>query len=262
MKKFAQFATTILCVLIGIGVTMAEPNISTEEASLILEPQPLAEGDVLKTLDIVSEQKTLGTENSFTVVDGRVTIGKPLVYKLTNPKPGLLKLHNEKSHFYFVEFRFTLHPSENKRRYQEMKFGIRLSNPKATGFELFPSKIETEEDVKKSFDVGFTIAIPESPQSSVGAKATRQVSFKQLTPVTTAFGDGESSFYWIYSKPHNADMIEPGSRVVAAVIQVPDGERSLSAIIQWDVKLNRRFLDEWRDVPVRVEPITVDIPLL
>jgi hypothetical protein len=262
MKKLAQLATTILCVLIGTGVTMAEPNISTEETSLILEPQPLAEGDVLKTLDIVSEQKTLGRANSFTVVDGRVTIGKPLIYKLTNPKPGLLKPHNEKSHFYLVEFRFTLHPPENKRRYQEMKFGIRLSNPKAKGFELFPSKIETEEDVKKSIDVGFTIALPESPKTSIGAKATRQVSFKQLTPVTTAFGDGESNFYWVYSKPHNADMIEPGSRVVAAVIEVPDNERSLSATIEWNVKLNRRFLEEWRDVPVRVDPITVNLPLL
>lgn len=262
MKKFTQLVVIIACILIGTGVTMAEQNISTEATSLVLEPEPLAAGDLLKTLDIVSTEKTLGEGGEFRVVDGKVSIGRPLVYKLINPKPELLGQRSKKSHFYLVEFRFTLHPPETKRRYEEMKLEVKLSNPKAAAFQLLPTRVETEEDVNQSFDIGFSIAPSESASASLEAKMGQTVAFKRLIPVITAFGDGESDFYWVYSKPNGAQTVEPGSRKVAAVIEVPDGSRSLNATIQWKVKLNRSFLGDWRDVPVSVEPMTVNLPLI
>ncbi len=258
MKKIMNFVA-MLYFLVGMGVTMAEQKFLTEDA-LVLEPEPLATGDLLKTLDIVSAQKTLGEGKGVRVVDGRVSVGRPLIYKLT--KPDLLGKHDEKSHFYLVEFRFTLHPPENKRRYEEMKLEVKLSNPKAIALQLLPTRVETKEDVNQNFDIGFSIAPPESPQTSVGANFKKSVSFTLQLPIVTAFGDGESDFYWVYSKPHGAETVEPGSRKVAAVIEVPDDTHLLSATIQWKVKLNRSFLGDWRDVPVSVAPLTVNLPLI
>ncbi|OQW91976.1 MAG: hypothetical protein BWK78_03045 [Thiotrichaceae bacterium IS1] len=259
MKKSTQLAAIIAGILIGTGVTMANQNLSTGSASLVLEPGPLAADDLLKTLDIVSTQGTLGEEGEFRVVDGRVSVLKPFVYKLTNPKPGRIVSHGEKSHFYLVEFRFTLHPPETKRRYQEMKLEVKLSNSKVTTLELLPNRVNTEADVNQTFDIGFSIALPET-QTSVEAKMGQTVNFKRQLPIITAFNESDSDFYWIYSKPPGANTVEPGSRIVAAVIQVPDNSPPLSATIQWKVKLERRFLGDWRDVVVSVEPIT--IPLL
>lgn len=260
MKKFTQYVVIIVCILTGTGVTMAEQNLSTEEASLILEPQPLAESEVLKTIDIVSTQKTLGEEGEFRVVDGRVSLGTPFVYKLKSPND-IVEQRGKKSYFYLVEFRFTLYPPENKRRYQEMTLKVKLANPKAVAFQLLPALVETEQDVEQDIDIGFSIALPESQKTSVGANVKKQVTFKRQLPIIKSFGNGESNFYWVYSKPHGAETVESGSRIVAAVIQVPDEARSLSATIQWEVKLNRSFLGDWKDVPVSVEPVTVNLSL-
>lgn len=262
MTKLTQLAAIILYFLVGMGGTMAEQNLSTEAALLVLEPEPLAPGDLLKTLDIESKQSTLGNEGDFTVVDGKVSVGRPLVYKLTNPKPGLLGKDSEKSHFYLVEFRFTLHPPENKRRYQEMKLEVKLSNPNATAFQLLPPRAVTEEDVNQSFDLGFSIASLESSGTSIGANVKQTVAFKRQFPIITAYGDGESDFYWVYSKPPSAEMVEPGSRMVAAVIQVPAEASSLSATIQLKVSLEHSFLGDWRNVPVNIAPLTVNLPLI
>ncbi|MDD5228471.1 MAG: hypothetical protein PHD53_06685 [Methylococcales bacterium] len=265
MKRFTQFVVlSVLYILGGIGAAME----NNEVDSLVFEPEPLGSSDLLKMLDITSVENIRGfalpgteDESELRVVDGRVSVGKPLVYKLKNPKSNLLSQHNEKYHFYLVEFRFTLHPPENKRRYEEMKLEVKLADPKVSALRLLPTSVKTEIDISQTFDIGFSIAHPESPQISVGAKSGQTVTFKQLLPITTAFGNGESNFYWIYSKPPGTETVEPGTRMVATVIQVPDGLRSLSATIQWTVKLNRSIFGEWRDVPVNIEPITVNLPL-
>lgn len=242
---------------------MAEQDFSTEADSLVLEPEDLVSSDLLTTLDIVSEQGTLGEDaGKFRVVDGRVSIGHPIVHKLSEPKPSLMGQHSERSHFYLAVFYFTLHPPESKRRYQEMKITIKLSNPKALAYNLMPARVTTEEDVNQSFDIGFSITPSESLKASIGANAKRTVTFKKMLPIIQAGGDGESDFYWLFSKPHGVETVEPGSRRVAAVIRVPDEVHSLSATIQSKVVLDRSFLGGWRNVPVSVEPITVNLSLI
>ena len=242
---------------------MAEQDFSTEADSLVLEPEDLVSSDLLTTLDIVSEQGTLGEDaGKFRVVDGRVSIGQPLVYKLPEPKPSLLGQRSERSHFYLAVFRFTLHPPESKRRYQEMKLEIKLLNPKALAFNLMPTRVTTEEDVNQSFDIGFSITPSESLKTSIGANAKRAVTFKKMLPIIQAGGDGESDFYWLFSKPHGVETVEPGSRKVAAVIRVPDEAHSLSATIQWQVSIDRSFLGSWRKILTSVEPITVNLSLI
>ncbi len=240
---------------------MTEQNFSIEADSLVLEPEDLVSGDLLTTLDIVSEQGTLGDEaGKFRVVDGRVSIGHSLVYKLPKPKPSPLGQRGE--NFYLVVFRFTLHPPESKRRYQNMKLTIKLLNPNALAFKLMPTRVTTEEDVNQSFDIGFSVTPSASPKTSIGANVKRTVTFKKLSPIIEACGDGESDFYWLFSKPHGMETVEHGSRRVAAVIRVPDEVHSLSATIQWKVSLDRSFIGGWRNVPVSVEPITVNLPLI
>lgn len=260
MKRLTQLATITMCILLGAGVAMADKNLSTgEENVLILDAEPLATTELLKTVDITSTEETLGDGDKFKIVNGKISIGRPLVYKLTKPKPGFIGQQSE--NFYLVEFRFTLHPPETKRRYEKMELKIQLSNPEAVALQLLPTSVETEADVSQTFDIGFSIALPDNT-ASAEAKMGQTVAFKQLIPVITAFGDGDSGFYWIYAKPKGADTVVPGSRKVAAVIAVPDGSRSLSATIQCTVELYRSFFDEWMNIPVSVEPITMNLPLL
>jgi hypothetical protein len=260
MKKITQLITILFCIFIG-AVSMADDNLSAGKQNvLVLDDEAESSGDILKTVDITSKEKTLGGNDEFRIVDGKVSVLKPLVYKLTKPKETPLG-QDKNSHFYLVKFRFTLHPPETKRRYEGMTFKVKLSSPNVTTLQLIPDKVETEADVNKDFDIGFSIGIP-GTESSIGANTKETVNFKKLVPSIVAYNNNDAEFYWKYSKAPGADTVEPGIKTVAAVIQVPDAIHSLGATINWEVKLNRSFLGDWRDVPnVTVEPITVNIPM-
>jgi hypothetical protein len=225
---------------------------------LILDAEPSGTADLLKTVNITSTEKTLGDGDGFKIVDGKVSLLKPLVYKLTKPKETPIGQNSKQSRFYLVQFRFTLHPPETKRRYEKMTLKVKLSNPNVTTLKLIPTSVTTEADVNQSFDIGFSIGVP---QSSIGANAKQTVAFKKLLPTVIAYSHSDSEFYWEYSKAPGADTVEPGEKIVAAVIQLPDSAQPLSATINWEVKLNRRFLGDWLDVPVTVEPVVINLPL-
>lgn len=260
MKKTTKLVTTVFCIFIGTGdIVMADNLLKGEQNVLILDAEPESSDDVLKTVDITSKEKTLGGNDEFKIVDGKVSVLKPLVYKLTKPEETPLGQDSKNSRFYLVQFRFTLHPPETKRRYENMRLRVKLSNPNITTLKLIPTSVTTEADVNQSFDLGFSIGIPET---KIGANAKQTVAFKRLLPTVVAYSYSDSDFYWEYSQAPGANTVESGEKTVATVIQVPDSVQSLSATIDWKVKLTRSFLGEWRDVPVSVEPITMNLPLL
>lgn len=225
------------------------------------------------TRDILSEQTLLGS-GVVAVPEGRITVGKLERYALRAPQldgarrvplPG-----EEQSSFYLLVFRFTLHDAPPKRRYREMTFKVLLSDPRTTAYKLYPERVVSEEDVEKGlekgFDIGFVFAVPgDKAQPALEAKAsveaTQTVKFTRLIPEITAFGDGEKDFYWKF-RGHGDMPLESGTRRAAAVIQVPKGTQRLNASIAWDIDLERSRFDQWSNVPVKVEGVELDLPLL
>lgn len=254
-------------VLLAIGFGWAEEAMTeknedngTTPPALVLDPEPLAPDAVLATLDIVSKQGRLG-QGDIIERHGQVTIGKPLLYKLEEPTGDMAQLlapNGQHWRFYLVVFRFTIHPPPGQRRYREMAFKVALSDSRITAFQLLPERVANEEDVNKGFDIGFSISLPVGGDAS--AKATKTVQFTRLRPVITAFGDGESEFYWLYTAP--SDMpVEPGARRTAAVLQVPFETERLIATIRWGIDLERSVFDQWRNIPVSVGDFPLELQL-
>lgn len=272
MKITAVLGVGLLVAWIGwTEETMAEENkvTGTTPPALVLELEPLAPDEVLATLDIVSKQGRLGGKGGLLVREGQVTVGRPILYALEEPKAGtghLLPMPNgEHWRFYLVVFRLTLHPPPGERRYREMTFKVALTDPRITAFQLLPERVSSEETVTKSFDIGFSISLPGGTAvgpigGEVSANATRTVQFAQLRPVITAYGDGQSEFYWRYTVPSHMP-VDPGARRTAAVLQVPASTERLSATILWEVELERNLFADWRNVPVSVDALPLEVPL-
>ena len=239
--------------------------------ALVLDTELPASSETLATLDILSEQTLLGPGNEqFAVREGQVTVGAPLLYALEAPTPErarLLALRGaEQSSFYLVVFRFTLQPAPGERRYRSMSFKVALSDHQSTAFKLFPERVVSEEDVKQGFDIGFVLSLGDEKSGSpvtaeVKGDATQTIEFTRQIPEITAFGGGESLFYWQFKG--RGDMpLDAGTRTTAVVIQVPKGTKQLNASIAWDVDLERSRFEEWFKVPTKIDALPVELPLL
>lgn len=265
-------ATGLLVACTAIERAVAEQGITVDEAqpALVLDPEPLAPNQTLATLDVVSRQGVLGGERVLRVPEGQVTVGRTVIYALEDLTRGSAQLLDSQSGdqpcFYLVEFAFTVHPPPGERRYRRMDFKVALSDPRAIAFRLMPEQVVSEEDVTKTFDIGFSISMPRDMAAvpaggEVSANAMQTVRFTRLRPVITAFGDRQSEFYWRYTGRSGGMPVEPGSRRTAAVLQIPAGTERLSATVLWDVELERRRFGDWRNVPVSVNALPLELPL-
>lgn len=238
---------------------------------LILDAAPPASEATLATRDVLSEQTLLGPgDEKFAVREGQITVGTPLLYALKAPTADGARLRPlpgaGPSSFYLVVFRFSLQPAPGERRYQAMNFKVALSDPESRAFKLLPERVVSEADIKEGYDIGFTLSLPGDKEKSpvaldVTGKATQTIAFTRLVPEITAFGIGESRFFWTFTG-HSDMPLAPGSRTTAAVIQVPQGTKRLIATIAWQVDLERSRFEQWFKVPTKIDDLPIDLPLL
>lgn len=264
--------------LLAFGPSYAGDAMSTQGESavpstqaLVLDDQPLTADAVITSREILSEQTLLGPgDERFSVREGRIAVGKPTLYALKPPKLDggrLVTLRGDKpSTFYLVVFRFTLELEPGERRYGKMHFKVALSDPQATAFQLIPERVVTEEDVKKGYDIGFSISLPGDKSKSpvaveVDGKATQTIGFVRLIPEITAFGSGKSVFSWQFTG-RGDQSLAPGTKTAAAVIQIPADTKRLRAMIACDVDLERTRFERWFKVPTKIEELSVELPLL
>jgi hypothetical protein len=268
-NKTVALAIGFWITLVGcLGGTMAKEEVTgITPAALVLGQEPLAEKDVLATLDIVSTQDRLGGQGSLRVKEGEVTVGTPLIYALKEPTKetlsSIMLVDQKKYNFFLVVFRYTFRPPPKGRRYEEINFRVVLADSGASAFRLIPKNVVQEVKETENFDIGFIISLQgENAANPIGgefsAKAARTVQFTHLRPVITALGIGEKDFSWQF-KGQLKNPVDPGSHETAAVIQVPKDAKQLSAIIKWDIKLKRNLFDAWRDIPVTVETLPFDL---
>lgn len=244
---------------------MAQTNTaaSSGEESLILDTKPPT--TALTTLDIVSTQGVLsgGEHKVIEVQEGQITCGAPLVYPELNPlaENGVNPLSKPDVRYYLIKFQFTLHPLK-ERRVKRLTFRVRLDAAELLALQLIPTRVTTSEEVKKSDNLGISISL--SPigvaKAEAAGKTARSVTYTELKPLITAYGGGESNFYWVFQGADD-NPVDEGWKQVAALVSASTSAKELRVSFSWDVELARRFFDMFRDVPVMVKEETRDLAL-
>jgi hypothetical protein len=243
-----SFVMMLLFVVGGFRMAVAQ--------ALVLGDEPIPDAEVATELGFYSEESQLGTGKTL-LKEGTITLGQTKLYRIKPETgsstrrvqpPGTRPLES-----YLVVLPFTLHPAPGERKYRRVRFGVTLADKQIKAFSLMPKDIVTEEDVKNTYKLGGSVEY-----QGVGGtlELSKEITFTRLRPVTTAFGEGESDFYWIFESQSDQG-VHPGSRRVATILEVPRGTRMLAAVITYKVDVLRRWLGDWQPFDAGTDPYPV-----
>jgi len=220
------FMIVIVSLLAFSGeMSMAEPS------ELVL--QSTIEPDrELKTLELYSEEHALGSGNVQRVMEGKITIGKPMIKHIPwkQPAQGPMKWD-----YYSVDTPFTLHRLDGERYYELVVFQITLKEPASIANDLFPTDIITvQTKVKKTITVSsdFKFSFKAIEADLGGKKEEDSLEYILLTPLVTPFGKGENQFYWEH-KEFKEQHVFPGVKQAAIILQVPHGLKHISVELEY-----------------------------
>ena len=222
------------------------------EEELFLSSQPLPESDASVTLDIFSGEDTRrGFElPQKRMLEGRVTFNPQscLIFFIpptasTASQP-LITPDRAKWDLYLVIIPFTLHRAPGNRYYQEVTFFVELTNSEATAFDLFPSNTTTKIEETKTYALSPQIKIQEM-EASLG-QVSKQFRFSTLRPTITAFGRGESRFYWVYEGFEEQREVIPETKQALIVLQVPHGTTFVDGTISYEVVTAIKLFGAWQ----------------
>jgi len=235
---------------------------------LILSNAPLPETETTISLDILSteEDATRGTRLiRKKELEGKITFNpdRCLIFSLppsTGSSPSQVFMPDRSQwDLYLIIIPFTLHKPASDRYYEEMTFFVEMANLKATAFDLFPRNITTSVEETRTYTL--------SPQFTIGpigasiGQIGRQIRFTSLHPTITAFGEGESTFYWVYEKSQEQNGVIPETKHSLVVLQVPSRTTSIAATISCETVIAREVLGVWRyrDAATDVCPVQWDL---
>lgn len=215
---------------------------------LILRDQPLPESEILVTLDLFSEEKTLGPGlPPKKVKEVEVRLGKWLISFLppvkSTPTRPIMTPDRSKWDLYLVYIPFTLREPPEDTYYQRVDLRIDLANKDATAFDLLPKNVTTKEKVTKTYELS-----PEFKFKGVEVKVgkiSHQICFESLRPIITAFGEGESRFYWVYTSLEGQE-ISPGIKHALVILEVPGGTESVSGTIYCEADMLKKMFGIFR----------------
>lgn len=197
-----------------------------ESSELILR-QDIEPDSVLKTIDLYSEENSLGSGGLQRIMEGKVTIGKPMIKNipLKQSAQGVVKWD-----YYIVDTPFTLHRLDGERYYELAVFQVTLKEASSIAKDLFPRDIITvKTKIKKSLSISSDLKFSfKAIETGLGEKKEDSLEYIILTPLLTPFGKGESQFYWEY-KEFNEQHVFPGIKQAAIILQVPHGLKRISA---------------------------------
>jgi nucleoside phosphorylase len=252
------------------GSNFAMDIIDNEEA-LVFINQPLQPTKTAVTLSILSGENILkDPENATrggpdlpqkTVFEGRVTFnprGDRIFFIPPLASEPLFAPDRGKWDLYLVSLPFTLHTPPDNRFYEEVTFFVELATPDAQAFDLFPHSIMSEVEETKTYTLSPQIKFREV-EASLG-QIGKQLQFKGLRPTITAFGEGESTFYWVHQGFKEQKAVTPETKHALIVLQVPRGTPLVEGKIYYKTVIAKKMLGEWRkkdgfvnDYPIRWE---------
>ncbi|HET8851627.1 MAG TPA: hypothetical protein VFN02_03810 [Ktedonobacteraceae bacterium] len=238
---------------------------------MVFTNQLLQPSKAAVTLSILSGENILkGPENvtrggpdfpQKTVFEGRVTFnprGDRIFFIPAPAREPLLAPNRKKWDLYLVSLPFTLHTPPDNRYYEEVTFFVELATPDAQAFDLFPHSIMTEVEETKTYTLSPQIKFREI-EASLG-QVGRQLQFKGLRPTITAFGVGESKFYWVHQGFKEQQAVIPETKHALIVLQVPRRTSFVEGKIYYKTVIAKKMLGEWRkkdgivnDYPIRWE---------
>jgi hypothetical protein len=266
MKRNHLITKTITILLIaGAAQTMAEQRFAYGQPmeALALEPIEPTEENTLAELDIVSEQKDLGSGDTISVPEGKVIILHPQLFdeKITSPS-GRRMIISDSERLYYIKFPFSLHPLP-ERRCKTLELRLRITTPQVSTLKLIPDSVVVPEDRSRSIDIGFLVADPSS-RAKAEAKLSDKVSYPNLRPVIRSYWNNDNSrdFKWDFEGVDDKTPVEEGSKIVAATLKVPKTMREFQLTFIWKMEWQRLWLDMLRTIPVKVgeKTITVKLP--
>lgn len=218
---------------------------------LILDEEPIVATGLnqqAKTLDLFSEDRPLGPNDSpILAKEGKITYQEWYIKYLSpseeTPLAWPIDADRKKWDLYFIRFPFTLNATPKNRYYKKVIFHISLNDKSATAFDLYPKDIKTKEEVEKAVGIA-----PEGKFKDIELKLgsyNTTVKFTRLRPEITAFGEGQHSFYWIYSGLEN-DGVSPGTKHALIILKVPHGKQQVGGEIYYEAVMSKEWLGEWR----------------
>lgn len=219
---------------------------------LLLSNEPLPVTDATVVLDIVSVEG--GTRRGTRLIqkkelEGKITFNPDRCRIFSLPSTALTSAHviapdRTQWDMYLIIIPFTLHTPPGERYYEEMTFFVEMVDREVTAFDLFPKNVtgSVEETGAYTLTPQFTISPIEVSTNQVG----RQIRFTPLHPTITAFGEGESIFYWVYKNPQEQKGIIPETKYALMVLQVPRQITSVTATISYEMIVAREVLGIWR----------------
>lgn len=235
------------------------------------EPLPQAEQET--TFEYFSTEHALGSElDEQEHVEGRITLGRWHTWRLTHDtgaqstgdidEPPEVSSAGEMEtdqvdgsvssrSFYLVRIPFTLHPPYGDQRYDEVRFEIQLEDTEsARPYEIFPHDITVDEDVKRAFILSPSLKF-KGVEGAIGSAALT-VEYTNLRPVISAYGVGESEFYWIYDDPRGSG-IPTGTKYSLVVLDVSSGTAAVSGTLSWQLVLKKRLFGKLRSKKMTAE---------
>jgi hypothetical protein len=234
---------------------------------ILLNNEPLPEIDSTITLDIFSEEgdATRGTKLiQKKELEGKITFNPkrcpifslPLTDSVSSK---VFTPDRTRWDLYLIIIPFTLHKPPSDRYYEEVTFFVEMEDRRITACELFPKNITTSVEETR----GYTL----SPQLTIGqvqasiSQVSRQIRFTSLHPTISAFGEGESTFYWVYEKSQEQKGVIPETKHALAVLQVPRQTKLIAATISYEMVVAREVLGIWRyrDARTDVCPVQWDL---
>lgn len=253
MKIWSSFYGSFF--LMGIFLCILGENQMSMAKTLVLGDDPLDPSEIETTLDLYSEEKLMGPNlPPKKLAEAEVSIGKHYIHSLPkveinkSSEPAIRQDTNPKWDYYLIYIPFTLHSPPGNKFYQDLTFSIELANKDATAFDLLPMNITVEEDVKRTYLLSSTLrfqGITGNISLDGKADAGYEVQFKNITPIITAFGQGENKFYWTYES-QDGHKVHPGTHHVFIVLEVPHGTDDITGMVYYRGTLYYKWLTEWR----------------
>nr|VFK25374.1 MAG: hypothetical protein BECKMB1821G_GA0114241_101320 [Candidatus Kentron sp. MB]VFK29152.1 MAG: hypothetical protein BECKMB1821I_GA0114274_100856 [Candidatus Kentron sp. MB]VFK74696.1 MAG: hypothetical protein BECKMB1821H_GA0114242_100855 [Candidatus Kentron sp. MB] len=205
----------------------------TNAKTWVLDDSPIPKNEIEATLELYSEEQTMGIGGTRKTIESKVTFGKQKFYALRErdkrPSNPMAEPNPSGSSYYLVEIPFTLHPPAGKRDYEKFTIKIDLATDGATAFRMFPYSVVTRKDVEKGLDLSAKLSIK---GIGVGADGSYIVRFPHIYPLVTAFGVGEQNFYWNFERQEGSGSpLLPGSRRTLILLEVMQGTKLVTGIL-------------------------------
>lgn len=234
-----------------------------DTSDFFLENTPLPDTDTVIAFDIFADEGKRGEISQKKLLEGKITLNpdRCLLFFIPPDLPGaeseqfVVAPEREKWDIYLLMLPFTLHDTPSYAYYHEVTFWVELLSPEATVLDFFPRNIPTEAAAEQRYILNPGIQV--QPRQAGEQENIHSIRFAALHPIVTAFGEGQSQFYWKYEGYKGQKAVMPETKQALAVLQVPRGTTEVVGTIRYELLMAMKHLSVWKWFDGETEPYTM-----